>query len=58
MEMRTTTMCPKCHGCGEMDCPECNGTGYSFDGGQCENCYGEGTVTCDRCGGSGTVYKD
>ncbi|WP_044975882.1 hypothetical protein [Ruminococcus sp. HUN007] len=24
------------------DCPYCNGTGYSFDGGQCEECYGTG----------------
>ena len=24
------------------DCPYCNGTGYSYDGGQCEECYGTG----------------
>ncbi|MBR6510446.1 MAG: hypothetical protein IKT38_07560 [Clostridia bacterium] len=57
-EIYTTTRCSKCNGSGDMDCPNCNGTGYNPYGGQCHRCYGEGTVTCDRCGGSGTVRKD
>ena len=38
-----------------MDCPLCNGTGYSPDGGQCHMCAGEGDITCDECGGTGII---
>jgi|BioPla2DNA2_1021312.scaffolds.fasta_scaffold48686_1 DnaJ-class molecular chaperone len=26
------------------DCPTCNGSGYSSEGGQCEDCYGSGEI--------------
>lgn len=26
------------------ECPDCEGTGYSFDGGQCDRCNGTGEV--------------
>ena len=26
------------------DCPYCNGSGYSIDGGQCEECDGTGEI--------------
>lgn len=29
----------------EIECPQCNGTGYDFeDGGQCDRCRGLGTI--------------
>lgn len=29
----------------EIECPECNGTGYDpYDGGQCDRCAGAGMI--------------
>jgi hypothetical protein len=47
--------CPKCMGHGEIDCPVCGGSGYSWYGGQCHHCYGEGLVTCPECNGDGYI---
>lgn len=30
--------------CSRNACPDCNGTGYSFEGGQCDRCNGTGEV--------------
>lgn len=48
------SMCPMCHGSGDIDCPSCGGSGYNW-GGQCHRCYGTGEVTCNECGGSGEI---
>lgn len=49
--------CFACSGEGVEDCPECDGTGVTYDGDgdeyQCGECLGSGVVDCTECEGTG-----
>ncbi len=32
----------------EIDCPDCNGTGYDYGYGQCDRCAGTGSIDIDN----------
>ncbi|UHA75549.1 hypothetical protein [Paenibacillus sp. 481] len=50
--------CCYCHGNGDLNCTECEGTGSIMEGGHCSSCSGHGTNPCLRCNGSGRLDYD
>lgn len=42
--------CTACDDTGEVDCPECDGSGMDDDGEVCDLCEGSGTTNCPECG--------
>lgn len=60
--------CKSCRGTGgpvEIDCPNCNGSGYDPQEdkpfAQCHTCFGDGFIEadCEKCGGTGErqIYR-
>lgn len=53
--------CKECKGTGEIECPNCYGTGIDATSDsesarpQCHDCHGEGDIQCTECDGKGTV---
>lgn len=70
LQVHRQEVCPTCHGQsttgGQMQCPECNGTGQVTQMGgrmkfniQCPRCHGTGRISndCPTCGGEGVVDR-
>lgn len=65
--INSSTICPECHGIGEVLCPRCQGTGHvtpkkngspEESVGICPFCHGSRSIThspCIRCKGTGRV---
>ena len=52
----TPNDCLRCDdSCGDVDCPNCDGTGTNQYGMDCVWCDGDGDVCCPDCAGSGLV---
>lgn len=52
------TMCSTCRAMGEINCPQCYGSGkdYNTDN-RCSKCGGTGKIICPTCGGDTYVRK-
>jgi hypothetical protein len=47
--------CNACDGECDVDCPDCEGSGFNPDGTYCNTCDGTGCIECDVCDGAGGV---